>query len=410
MSNEKVATGEAWLNGLEVEITDKQCNYKVRLRGWNDILACFRGERDVWGQARKELQGRKSGAPAFLGLFVEYYTSTAKQLDSLFEAAQRPDEVNVEQTWNQLRKRIESPPAPKIIYSKSSLGVFVLDLLHQEPKRAEGAYKYFNKQQIDYSVQSELNGFLDAYVFDRNLDSTLKGKTDVELRALQEARNNWEQKAHDIQISFDAQKTELSEWKAKFVAEQSTWVENAKEEYDKFRIQKGLELAKLEETYKEKLKLEAPVEYWNSRAESYRLRGRSWLIGLGCIIAVLEAFLALTLYDLPEAFHHRLFSGEPEAIKGVIVFVTILSFGAYLARVFARLTFSSFHIERDAEERAQLTLVYLALIKEKAVTEKEREIILQALFSRVETGLLGGDSSPTMPTATGVVEQLKGLK
>lgn len=29
--------------------------------------------------------------------------------------------------------------------------------------------------------------------------------------------------------------------------------------------------------------------------------------------------------------------------------------------------------------------------------EKDREIILQSLFSRVDTGLLKGDSSPTMP-------------
>jgi len=68
---------------------------------------------------------------------------------------------------------------------------------------------------------------------------------------------------------------------------------------------------------------------------------------------------------------------------------------------------SSFHLARDASEREQLTYVYLALIEGKAITDKERAIILNALFSRADTGLLKGDSAPTMSTnVTGLVETL----
>jgi hypothetical protein len=41
--------------------------------------------------------------------------------------------------------------------------------------------------------------------------------------------------------------------------------------------------------------------------------------------------------------------------------------------------------------------MYLALIKEKAIEPKEREIVLQALFSRADTGLLKTEGGPTMP-------------
>ncbi len=69
------------------------------------------------------------------------------------------------------------------------------------------------------------------------------------------------------------------------------------------------------------------------------------------------------------------------------------------------MVFSSFHLQRDAEEREQLTHVYLALTHEKDELDVEaRNIILQALFSRADTGLLGGDSGPTMP---GINEMLK---
>jgi hypothetical protein len=53
--------------------------------------------------------------------------------------------------------------------------------------------------------------------------------------------------------------------------------------------------------------------------------------------------------------------------------------------------------------------VYLALIKEGAIEPKDREIILSALFSRSDTGLLKGDSAPTLPMPLGsILENLKG--
>ena len=39
----------------------------------------------------------------------------------------------------------------------------------------------------------------------------------------------------------------------------------------------------------------------------------------------------------------------------------------------------------------------LALIKNESIDIEDRQIVLQALFSRAETGLLKDDGSPTMP-------------
>ena len=59
---------------------------------------------------------------------------------------------------------------------------------------------------------------------------------------------------------------------------------------------------------------------------------------------------------------------------------------------------------RDAEEREQLTYLYLALIQDVNIDQSSRDIVLQALFSRSETGLLQKDSSPSMP---GLAEMIK---
>jgi len=59
--------------------------------------------------------------------------------------------------------------------------------------------------------------------------------------------------------------------------------------------------------------------------------------------------------------------------------------------------FSSFHLARDCEERHTLTYFYLSLLKDSKVADSDRQLIMQSLFSRADTGLLKEDSSPTMP-------------
>jgi hypothetical protein len=54
---------------------------------------------------------------------------------------------------------------------------------------------------------------------------------------------------------------------------------------------------------------------------------------------------------------------------------------------------------RDAEERKQLSYVYLALKENGSIADTERHIVLQSIFSRADTGLLKEDSSPTMPSS-----------
>ena len=114
------------------------------------------------------------------------------------------------------------------------------------------------------------------------------------------------------------------------------------------------------------------------------------------------------LYNLPESLTKSIFTGDPEAIKGLLILTIVVSFSAYLVRTFSRLAFSSLHLQRDSEEREQLTMVYLALKKEGAITDEERNLVLESLFSRAETGLLRRDSSPEMPGFSNILEKLSG--
>lgn len=154
---------------------------------------------------------------------------------------------------------------------------------------------------------------------------------------------------------------------------------------------------KLTETYQEHLRLDGPVEHWDKRKKHYNFWGKIWLGISSILILAFAASLYLILVSPPELFEIHLFAGDPVGIKWTLLFITFLSLGAFLIRNFTKMAFSAFHLARDAEERAQLTHVYLALSKDTEVEKEEKKIAFQSIFGRAETGLIGGDSSPTLP-------------
>ena len=108
-----------------------------------------------------------------------------------------------------------------------------------------------------------------------------------------------------------------------------------------------------------------------------------------------------TIYKLPD--YHWFDNLKNSAILTVIASILI-----YMLRLTVKMSTSSYHLSRDAKERNNLSYFYLALIEKGAVSDKERALILNALFSRSDTGLLKGDAAPSMPTnVSDIVEFLK---
>lgn len=188
---------------------------------------------------------------------------------------------------------------------------------------------------------------------------------------------------------FESAKNE--EWK--------NWFDNTKnEEWRNWFIPTSKKIAELEETYKEKLKLEEPAKYWNERAEQLKKQG--WMaLGIIVILVIITCWsLAEILWTAPSQIYESWFGEDKSAaIRWSIIYITLISFIAFCIRALTKVMFSSFHLARDCEERYTLTYFYLSLHKDNKVDEKDRQLIMQSLFSRAETGLLKDDSSPTMP-------------
>lgn len=56
--------------------------------------------------------------------------------------------------------------------------------------------------------------------------------------------------------------------------------------------------------------------------------------------------------------------------------LTITSLALYIVHFLAKFSVSSYHLARDAEERKQLTYVYLSLLEKGAVSTEQQEIVL----------------------------------
>lgn len=188
----------------------------------------------------------------------------------------------------------------------------------------------------------------------------------------------------------------------------STWFENAqtinknfKESSDKDLLSitgdYKIKINELESTYKDKLKLEEPAKYWEVRAK--KMRKQAWWV-FGVLVFLVLAIAASLMFFLVSPEKLLTIFGEENlktAIRWSVLYITFLSFMAFCIRALSKVMFSSFHLARDCEERNVLTYFYLSLLKDAAVDEKERYLIIQSLFSRADSGLLKEDSSPTMP-------------
>ena len=148
-------------------------------------------------------------------------------------------------------------------------------------------------------------------------------------------------------------------------------------------------------TYIEYMRLKGPAKYWADRAKECKVQGDYWANCLGVTIGIALFIFIWLMYSWLHAFSTKI---NLNTLEGAVIFATILSVFAFAIKTLSKLTFSAYHLQRDAEEREQLTHLYLALSNENKVDAESRSIVLQALFSRSDSGLLAGDHSPAMPS------------
>lgn len=186
---------------------------------------------------------------------------------------------------------------------------------------------------------------------------------------------------------------EFDIWKNDFKENINVWrnkVDNWKEEMEQ-------KLTILENTYKEKLKFEAPEKLWNEKAKNYGKAYIIWLlitIVLGIGIAFFTAYTIKVFY-FNNASNNNLENEVFKYFPKTFLFLGILSLALYILRVVIKIVLSNKHLQLEYEQKAALTRFYQALVHDgKNINENERLIIFNALFSKTESGLIKLSDTP----------------
>ncbi len=165
-------------------------------------------------------------------------------------------------------------------------------------------------------------------------------------------------------------------------------IDDIKQEFTKLNdnvIEAEKRLKDLEEAYKEKLKLEAPEELWNSRADNQESSIFIW--GALTIVTTIGLIILLSQYLIPSIVH-----GLPSGnywINPTSMMVLVTAFMIYIIKVEIKFWTSSWHLKKVYQQKAALTRFYQALIADgKEINGEERLLIMKALFGEVNTGLV----------------------
>lgn len=147
----------------------------------------------------------------------------------------------------------------------------------------------------------------------------------------------------------------------------------------------------LEDTFREKMALRAPVEYWEGRQKKHE-KGTKVMGGLSFGAM---ALLAITIGRVASWVLQNLTpDGKPEVWR-VSVLVLIGVLGVWATRLLVRMFLSNIHLATDAAERVVMVKTYLSLLEDdKVLSDEDRKLVLQSLFRPASDGIVKDEGLP----------------
>lgn len=383
-----------WYQNRELKLNYPHINFKLHLKGAVAIYEFIVKQIDGFGKIERLPQELDEVKKAFI-----------RTRDNVIDLVNRNSRSDHQ--WDDGLRIITNNNQIIFLYDSPETE-FLIKVSQEKAQYYQGAYEYLIGNTQHASNKEYWIGYLLAYEFTSKDFSLLAERKDAEKKSISSIRSDFQNKLGDAETQmteylaqankkFIDYSGKLDEVKSQKESSYNTWFVKTSVDFEKFQSDSNKQIKDLEDLYKEKLKLEAPAKYWSERGKKLRKEGYWWLRGLLASIIIAIGILIWTLNEISVGTIEKIFQNSGTAIKWSVIFITLISFLAFAIRIFSKLTFSSFHLVRDAEEREQLTYVYLALQKEKAIDQTERHLIMQSLFSRADSGLLKDDAGPTMP-------------
>ena len=401
------------LNSLEVTLNYPILNYTIEFKGIQSIYKFVLEQVIAWNKIEK--------LPEYLKYSKEHFETLKANLIQLADYFNEQNQNQFDNEWNYFVTsftNIRNRTSGYNFVCDCPETDFIIKINNQNSDYIPGAIDFLTGVNLTLNNnRNYLIGVLYAYEFRSQNDSEILNRRNNQKLSLSKLRDEYNKYIIEAEQQLnsnlsDAKENLINHFETidKLKAEKDNnfeeWFKNTEEEFDNFFTVAQESIKTNEDLYREKLRLEAPAKYWKDRATLLKQEGNkylNWLIKISVTAAVL---LFILLMCLGTKYFEEAFNDKIKGIKWSIILVTIVSLLAFTIKILSKMTFSSFHLSRDAEEREQLTHFYLALKKDTTIEPEERQLILQSLFSRADTGLLKDESSPTMPSS--IIEKFTG--
>ncbi|MFQ3248003.1 MAG: hypothetical protein ACI9SP_004663 [Arenicella sp.] len=393
------APSKNWFNTLSVVIQYKKIRFSQVFKGVSAYHKFLTDQVNGW-------QDFGSDIPSQLSPSQQYFRRLKTALEAFLNSRKDVDEAALNSLWP---RESGNPQADQSYFtSDCSETIFLVSLQKIHPNAVSGAHSFL-VESPEFNGYDNVLGSLLAYEFKRaelpkfshrklaegesirGLINKFNSQISESETELSKHQSDAVSKSEEFAKSIDA----LKESKDDLFAE---WFEATKSEFSAFDESSKQKIVDLETQYKENLKLKEPAQHWEDLSKKYSSQGW-WSFALFFVFTLVVIFLLREiLWKTPDQLYTS-FYGEDKsaAIRWSIIFVTFISFMAYCIRSISKVMFSAFHLSRDCQERHTLTYFYLSLLNESEINTDERQLVMQSLFSRADTGLLKDDGSPAMP-------------
>ena len=392
-----------WFKNISVNFNFGYVNYYETKIGLSTIYEFVNQQIVGWS--------KYENLPNELNQSLSYFNAVKNRIIEFVNSYISQSSNNLDSYFRNTKNTIENVNQKPLPYHIPQVE-FLIKVSKETPNYFPGAYNFILETN-NYNVNNRENfyGALLAYEYTLKDHTELTERRKTEQSSISKIRNDFQKYLSESESelvnhlknandNFEEYSKKIDSLKIEKEEIFENWFNNTKnEEWQKWYDEKINLLNNLEDTYEKKLKLDKPARYWEKKSTKYYAQGKQARVILIWIVVCTSIFLGLILTISPNWIFTNVFKGnEISIVRWSIVFITLLSLVAFSIKALTKYMFSSFHLARDAEERHTLTFFYLALSKDSQVGDDDRKMILQALFSRTETGLLKEDSSPTLPT------------
>lgn len=194
---------------------------------------------------------------------------------------------------------------------------------------------------------------------------------------------------------MNAEKDHYQKWYEESNEKLNQLFNNSKKEYDDFLSNSKSTIEQIKTTYSDKLKVEKPAEFMESKAKSYMWSSIRWSVAT-VILSITLLFLMYLILDPDIEMNEKLitiklFSNQMPVYSSIIIF-SMIALVIYVIKLFIKMTLSSKHLSEEYQQKYILTYFYLALLNDGKLEQRQADVILATLFSKADTGLIKNDS------------------